>query len=184
MLYVVTKRVTQGVAKPMNIIERGRKFLQSLQELAGRSAWDWKRCPKCGDTLTHKNGSYTRRPWYLDGRKPEGYNDIGVTRAAAATQSSSTAGEGELVCAGSSPRRSGSLATRGDIAAADGRGAALMDGTSGSVAVVAPPGSTIIRAVLSGSKYGASLARWCREERPSERGRATDRDSSYAGRGH
>ena len=43
----------------------------------------------------------------------------------------STAGEGELVCAGSSPRRSGSLATRGDIPAADGRGAALMDGASG-----------------------------------------------------
>ncbi len=55
----------------MNIIERGRKFLQSLRELAGRSAWDWKRCPKCGDTLTIKNGSYTRRPWYLDGRKSE-----------------------------------------------------------------------------------------------------------------
>ena len=70
----------------------------------------------------------------------------------------STAGEGELVCAGSSPRRSGSLATRGDIPAADGRGAALMDGASGAVAVVAPPGLTIIRAVLSGSKYGASLA--------------------------
>lgn len=55
----------------MDIIERGQKFLQSLQELAGRSVWDWKRCPKCGETLTCKHGSYVRRPWYLDGRKTE-----------------------------------------------------------------------------------------------------------------
>jgi transposase-like protein len=53
----------------MNIIERGRAFLQSLQALAGRSAWDWKRCPQCGDTLTIQNGGYTRGPWFLDGRQ-------------------------------------------------------------------------------------------------------------------
>jgi len=55
----------------MNIIERGQKFLQWLRELAGRSAWDWKRCPKCGSTLTIKNGGYKRRPWYLTGRQTE-----------------------------------------------------------------------------------------------------------------
>ena len=70
----------------------------------------------------------------------------------------SPAGERELVCAGSSPCRSGPLATRGDIAAADSRGAALMDGASGAVAIMAAIGYTIVRAVLFGGKYGASLA--------------------------
>jgi competence CoiA-like predicted nuclease len=41
----------------MNIIERGKAFLQSSRALAGRTAWDWKRCPACGSTLTIKNGS-------------------------------------------------------------------------------------------------------------------------------
>jgi transposase-like protein len=53
----------------MNIIERGRAFLQSLRALAGRSAWDWKRCPQCGSTLTIKNGGYWRHPWFLEGRE-------------------------------------------------------------------------------------------------------------------
>lgn len=53
----------------MNIIERGRAFLQSLQVLAGRSAWEWRRCPHCGSRLTIKNGSYVRRPWFLTGRQ-------------------------------------------------------------------------------------------------------------------
>lgn len=53
----------------MNIIERGRAFLQSLRELADRRAWDWKRCPACGSTLTIKNGSYTRPPWFFSGRE-------------------------------------------------------------------------------------------------------------------
>lgn len=53
----------------MNIIERGRAFLQALHDLASRSSWDWRRCPSCGDTLTCKWGSYTRRPWFLAGRQ-------------------------------------------------------------------------------------------------------------------
>ncbi|MGQ9492018.1 MAG: hypothetical protein ACUVS6_15240 [Anaerolineae bacterium] len=53
----------------MNIIERGRAFLQSLRALADRTAWDWKRCPACGSTLTIKNGSYTRHPWFFSGRE-------------------------------------------------------------------------------------------------------------------
>jgi hypothetical protein len=53
----------------MNIIERGRKFLHSLRALANRTAWDWRRCPTCGDTLTCKWGSYTRQPWFLAGRQ-------------------------------------------------------------------------------------------------------------------
>ena len=55
----------------MNIIERGKAFVQSLRALAGRTAWDWKQCPACGSTLTIKYGSYTRHPWYLDRRASE-----------------------------------------------------------------------------------------------------------------
>jgi hypothetical protein len=53
----------------MNIIERGRAFLQSLYGLTGRTAWDWKQCPTCGSRLTIKNGSYTRLPWSFRGRE-------------------------------------------------------------------------------------------------------------------
>ena len=53
----------------MNIIERGRAFLQTLRDLAGRTAWDWRRCPYCGQTLTSKWGGYTRHPWTLAGRQ-------------------------------------------------------------------------------------------------------------------
>ena len=53
----------------MNIIERGRAFLQSLRALAERTAWDWKRCPACGSTLTIKYGSYLRHPWFLGWRE-------------------------------------------------------------------------------------------------------------------
>jgi transposase-like protein len=53
----------------MNIVERGRQFLHALRDLAGRSAWDWRRCPTCGATLTHKWGSYSRQPWFLSGRQ-------------------------------------------------------------------------------------------------------------------
>ena len=53
----------------MNIIERGRQFVQGLRALAGRTAWDWRRCPYCDDTLTCKWGSYHRRPWTFAGRQ-------------------------------------------------------------------------------------------------------------------
>jgi transposase-like protein len=53
----------------MNIIERGREFLQSLQALANRTVWDWKRCPACGSMLTVKWGFYRRKPWFLSGRQ-------------------------------------------------------------------------------------------------------------------
>jgi transposase-like protein len=53
----------------MNIIERGQAFLQGLRELAERRAWEWRRCPHCGESLTRKHGSYRRRPWFLTGRQ-------------------------------------------------------------------------------------------------------------------
>ena len=66
---MVYPRATQEDAKPMNIIERGQAFLQSLRALGRRTVWDWKRCPACGSTLTIKNGSYLRRPWFFSGRE-------------------------------------------------------------------------------------------------------------------
>jgi hypothetical protein len=53
----------------MNIIERGQAFVQGLRALAERTAWEWRRCPYCGDTLTCKWGSYPRRPWTFAGRQ-------------------------------------------------------------------------------------------------------------------
>lgn len=53
----------------MNIIEGGREFLQSLRELANKSAWAWRQCPHCGSTDTWKHGFYSRRPWFLGGRQ-------------------------------------------------------------------------------------------------------------------
>jgi transposase-like protein len=53
----------------MNIIERGLAFLQWLVSLSERSAWDWKRCPKCGSSVTCKWGRYARQPWFLAGRQ-------------------------------------------------------------------------------------------------------------------
>jgi hypothetical protein len=53
----------------MNIVERGRAFLQGLRGLAERKVWEWRRCPHCGETETCKWGSYQRRPWFLSGRQ-------------------------------------------------------------------------------------------------------------------
>jgi transposase-like protein len=53
----------------MNIIERGRGFVQKLQELAQRTEWDWRQCPRCGGTWTIKNGGRFRHPWRLEGRQ-------------------------------------------------------------------------------------------------------------------
>ena len=53
----------------MNMIERGRDFVQKVRELAGRSAWEWRRCPRCGKSWTRKNGGRFRHPWTLEGRK-------------------------------------------------------------------------------------------------------------------
>ena len=53
----------------MNIIERGKAFVEALRALASRTAWEWRRCPYCGDTLTCKWGRYPRRPWTLSGRQ-------------------------------------------------------------------------------------------------------------------
>jgi hypothetical protein len=57
------------VSQPVHIIDRARAFVQSLRELAARSAWEWRRCPYCGRTDTQKWGTYSRHPWYFEGRK-------------------------------------------------------------------------------------------------------------------
>jgi transposase-like protein len=53
----------------MNIIARGLVFLQYLWSLSQRTGWDWRHCPQCGGTDTCKWGHYTRRPWFLTGRR-------------------------------------------------------------------------------------------------------------------
>ena len=37
--------------------------------MAARTVWDWRRCPRCEQTITWKHGTYTRRPWTLAGRQ-------------------------------------------------------------------------------------------------------------------
>ncbi len=53
----------------MTIVARGRAFLQGLRALAGRTVWEWRRCPHCGETVTCTWGSSTRQPWFLSGRQ-------------------------------------------------------------------------------------------------------------------
>ena len=53
----------------MNMIERGRCFVERLRALAKRSPYDWRQCPRCGSTWTRKNGGYYRYPWRLWGRE-------------------------------------------------------------------------------------------------------------------
>ena len=50
-------------------MQRAKTFVQSLHQLAKRSAWDWRQCPKCGDTDTCKWGTYPRHPWFFFRRK-------------------------------------------------------------------------------------------------------------------
>lgn len=54
----------------MNIIARGRAFLQWLGSLVWASQRIARRCPSCGSTLTCKWGGYTRHPWSFAGRQP------------------------------------------------------------------------------------------------------------------
>src|SRR4051794_11675302 len=53
----------------MHSVERGRALLQGLRALAGRTGWEWRRCPRCGETETCTWGSDRRRPWFLRGRE-------------------------------------------------------------------------------------------------------------------
>jgi len=53
----------------MSIIERATSFVQSLRDLSKRTGWDWRHCPKCGDTETIRYGTYVCHPWFLDGRR-------------------------------------------------------------------------------------------------------------------
>ena len=53
----------------MNIVERGREFVESLRALTKRTAWDWVRCPRCGRQWTCRYGFYTRHPWGFEGRQ-------------------------------------------------------------------------------------------------------------------
>ena len=142
----------------MNIIERGRAFLQSLRELAGRSAWDWKHCPTCGSRLTIKNGGYLRRPWFLARTRDGAGATASVPRLHQVVRGAvGAAGARQLVRPGGAPRGGGSLAARGHVVAAHGRGAAFVAGAARALAVVAAVGCGGGRTLLSGRQYGTSL---------------------------
>ena len=48
----------------MNIIDRAKAFVHSLETLAKRTIWDWRECPACGQTDTMRYGTYTVHPWH------------------------------------------------------------------------------------------------------------------------
>ena len=57
------------MAKPVSILEHGKRFIQRLRDWASRSAREWRHCPYCGSKMTIKNGSYKRHPWSLKGQE-------------------------------------------------------------------------------------------------------------------
>ena len=52
----------------MNIVGKARAFVHSLEAHAKKTAWDWRKCPKCGKDDTIRYGTYSVHPWFLDGR--------------------------------------------------------------------------------------------------------------------
>lgn len=52
----------------MDIVTRARAFVESLNRLAACRDRDWRRCLVCGSRHVNRHGSYTRRPWTLEGR--------------------------------------------------------------------------------------------------------------------
>jgi transposase-like protein len=52
-----------------HIVARALAFVQSLVGLAQRSDPAWRVCPCCQSTHVHRHGTYTRRPWTLEGRQ-------------------------------------------------------------------------------------------------------------------
>ena len=53
----------------MNIIEKAKAFVHSLEALAKKTAWEWRECPRCGNDDTIRYGTYRVHPWFLDGRR-------------------------------------------------------------------------------------------------------------------
>ena len=149
----------------MNIIERGRVFLQSLQALAARSAWDWQRGPACGSLLTIQNGSYTRRPWFFSGTPARAGATPAVPRLRQVVCGAvGAAGAGQLVRSGGAAPRRGSLArlacqSWAPVLAAHGGVSAFVAGAPGTLADMAALGcGAARRSLLSGRQYGAALA--------------------------
>ena len=53
----------------MHIVARARAFIESLRRLAQRGDWEWRQCQVCGSHDVYRHGTYTRRPWTLEGRR-------------------------------------------------------------------------------------------------------------------
>ncbi len=157
----------------MNIIERGKKFLQSLQDLANRTIWDWKQCPYCGSMATTKYGTYTRYPWFLDGRKK-----VKVQRHECKPCDVTYSETTPLLKRGSWYARevqsqcNRPLATWRDVVAADSRGITFVAGEAGAVSVLATAGGRAGRVgtLSSISEHGAPLVGSSGYEGTSERG--------------
>jgi transposase-like protein len=52
-----------------HILARALTFVQLLMGLAQRREMAWRVCPCCQSTRVHRHGTYTRRPWTLEGRR-------------------------------------------------------------------------------------------------------------------
>jgi len=53
----------------MDIIARARAFVESLLAIGRRRDADRRQCRVCQSNQVHKHGTYTRRPWTLEGRQ-------------------------------------------------------------------------------------------------------------------
>ena len=53
----------------MDIMARGRAFVESLVAIGRRREVDRRRCRVCESSQVYKHGSYTRHPWELEGRQ-------------------------------------------------------------------------------------------------------------------
>jgi len=53
----------------MSILQQARDFVQRRKALSERTEQDWRQCPHCGSSQTHRHGSYDRHPTSLDGKK-------------------------------------------------------------------------------------------------------------------
>ena len=52
----------------MSILTQARFFVESLLSLAHKTPAAWRQCPHCGSRDTVRHGSYTRRPYTMEGR--------------------------------------------------------------------------------------------------------------------
>ena len=145
----------------MNSVERGRRWLQKLRELAGRSAWEWRRCPYCGQCETWKHGRYTPTAVVPGGQADRrGAAALAPALPTDLLGAVGAPGAGELVRQGGAAGGGGPLAVPGWVAAPDGGVAAELAWVPGALARVAAIGRRTrgAGALLAECEHRASLA--------------------------